>query len=310
MAIDEAKIATEEPEEPEKESLFYITPPYHALLCGWKGMPGLYQMYKSSVAQLCRSLLYSDNSVKLVKKRLRKLADNDYVLFDERPTEQYRSPYYYVLGTKGVEYVKSLGMSVSDYYRPSKEVGQGYLHLLHHAGVNDMLIAAAMLPHQVPSYSLERYLLERDLAHDRFNAMWHGKSYGTVPDLFLEFREALPDGRQRRTPILLEHDGASEGEETIRKKVHAYSAMLTSDWHKRRYGVNFITIAFTTFKGEKHRDKLRKWAMSELQGQSRKLISSFLFTAQQQPPDPLHIWLNPCWYTPFMEDKPVAILGG
>jgi hypothetical protein len=48
----------------------------------------------------------------------------------------------------------------------------------------------------------------------------------------------------------------------------------------------------------------------ELNGQSRSLVSSFLFTIQQQPPDPQHIWLNHRWYTLYVDDKPVAILGG
>lgn len=291
------------------EEPFFITPVYHALLCGWKGMPGLYQLYKASAAQLCRSLLYSDDTVKLVKKRLRKLADNDYVLFDERPTEQYRSPYYYVLGNKGVEYVKSLGLTVSNSYRPSKEIGQSYLHLLHHTEVNDLLIAASMLKYQMPGYSLERSMLERELAREPFNAIRSGDTYKAVPDLFLDFRQALDDGRQHVTPILVEHDRGTESEEVIRRKVHAYSAMISTNWYKQHFEVKSMTIAFTTFAGERRRDKLREWALRELQGKSRALTSGFLFTAQPQPPDPKHLWLNPCWYTPFMDDKPVVILG-
>lgn len=291
------------------EEPFFITPVYARLLYGSLHMPiGLYHLYKASAAQLTR-LHHIGKSEKLTKKRLRTLADHDFVQFDARPTAEYRSPYYYVLSDKAIEQARSLGMTVGKSYHPSKEIGQSFLHLLHHLGVNDILIAAAILNRSASQYTLEAFKLERDLAQDKFHAMWQGKGYGTVPDLFLDFREALPDGHQRRTPILLEHDGASEGDETIRKKVHAYSAMLASGWYRQRYGVNAITIAFTTFKGEKHRDKLREWARQELHGQNRSLVSSFLFTAQSQPPDPQHIWLNPCWYTPYMDDKPVAILG-
>ena len=63
-------------------------------------------------------------------------------------------------------------------------------------------------------------------------------------------------------------------------------------------------------EGEKRRDKLRAWTKEELQGEDTSLVSSFLFTAQQQPPDSTHIWLHPCWYTPYMEDKPIALLAG
>jgi Replication-relaxation len=292
----------------KSDDLLFLTPVYARLLYGSSAMPiGLYHLYKASAAQLTR-LHHAGKSEKLTKKRLRTLADHDYVSFDERPTAEYRSPYYYVLSNRAIEQARSLGMTVSSSYQPSKEIGQNYLHLLHHLGVNDVLISAAILKRQAPEYNLEHFLLTRDLAHEPFNASWCDKPYGTVPDLFLDFREALQDGRQRRTPILIEHDKGTESEEVIRQKIHAYSAMITSGWHKTRYGVNSITIAFTTFEGERRRDKLREWARQELHDQDRTLVSSFLFTTQQQPPDPTHLWLNPCWYTPYMEDKPVAIL--
>ncbi|MGH2508416.1 MAG: hypothetical protein ACRDHZ_13605, partial [Ktedonobacteraceae bacterium] len=95
---------------------FFITPPYGILLHGSKEIPiGLYHLYKASAAQLTR-LHYSENSVKLIKMRLCALTEHDYVQFDATPTAQYRSPYYYVLGNRGVEYVKSLGITVSSSY--------------------------------------------------------------------------------------------------------------------------------------------------------------------------------------------------
>ena len=292
------------------EEPFFLSPVYARLLWGWPEMPiGLLHLYTASAAQLTR-LHHKGKSEKLTKKRLRTLADHDFVEFDARPTAEYRSPYYYVLSDKAIEQARSLGMTVGKSSHPNKEIGQSYLHLLHYLGVNDVLIAAAILHRYAWQYTLEDFKLGRDLASDTFHAMWQGKGYGTVPDLFLDFRETLPDGHQHRTLILLEHDGASEGEETIRKKIRAYSAMIDSGWCKTCYGVHSITIAFTTFKGEKHRDKLREWARQELRSQDREIASSFRFTTQQQLPDSQHIWLNPCWYTPHLDDKPVAILGG
>ena len=289
---------------------FYITPPYGILIHGSKEMPiGLYHLGKGSAAQLTR-LHYSENSGKLVKKRLRKLADHGYVEFDAAPTAQYRSPYYYVLGNRGIEYVKSIGFSVGKSYRPGKEIGQSYLHLLHKLGVNDVLISAALLKWKAPGYHLEAFELERELGREPFNALWHGEPYKLVPDLFLDLRQVLDGGRQRRTPVLIEHDRGTESEEVIRRKIHAYSAMITSEWYKQHFGVNSIRVAFVTFEGERERDKLRTWAMRELQGASRELISSFLFTAQSKAPDSQHMWLDRCWYMPFIDDKPVAILGG
>jgi hypothetical protein len=286
-----------------------ITPVYDILLRGSKEMPiGLYHLYKASAAQLTR-LHYSENTVKLVKKRLRTLADHEYIEFDDTPTKQYRSPYYYVLGNKGIEYVKSIGFGVGKSYRPGKEIGQSYLHLLHKLGVNDVLISAALLKYKAPGYHLEAFEFERELGREPFHALWHGEPYKLVPDLFLDLRHLLDNGRQERTPVLVEHDRGTESEEVIRRKIHAYSAMIADEWYKQRFGVNSIRVTFVTFEGERERDKLRAWAMRELQGAGREVISSFLFTAQSKAPDSQRMWLNPCWYTPFMEDKPVTILG-
>ncbi len=289
---------------------FFITPVYGILLHGSSVMPiGLYHMYKASAAQLTR-LHYSENSIKLIKSRLTLLVEHGYIQFDERPTAQYRSPYYYMLDNRGIDYMKSLGIAVNSSYRSSKRIGQSYLHLLHHSGVNDILIAAAILKRQVSGYSLDHFAMERELAGEPFHTLWRGKRYSTTPDLFLNLSQTLPDGRQRCTPILVEHDQGTEQEEVIRRKIYAYSNMIASGWYKQRFGVNSITIAFTTFEGEQRRDELRKWAQQELCSQDRLLTKSFLFSTQQQPPDPKHMWLNSCWYTPYTDDKPVAILVG
>ncbi len=298
-------MALQNPEEP-----FFIAPPYDKLLRGTKEMPiGLYQLYKASAAQLTR-LHYSEKSVKHVKALLRALADHDFVQFDARPTASYRSPYYYVLGNKGVEYVNSLGFSVSDSFQPNKEIGKGYLHLLHQMGVNDVLISAALLKQRVTGFVLADVKLGRELVDKPFHAMRLGKPYGILPDLFLDFRQELQGGKQRRTLVLLEHDRGTEQEEVIRRKVHAYTTMIKSEWYKTQFNMNSITVAFTTFEGEKRRDKLRAWAKEELKDEDTSLVATFLFTTQLQPPDPACIWSHPCWYSPFMEAKPASMLGG
>lgn len=108
-------------------------------------------------------------------------------------------------------------------------------------------------------------------------------------------------------PILLEHDRGTEQEEVIRRKVHTYAAMMKSEWYKTQFNVNSIMVAFTTFEGEKRRDKLRAWAKEELKEDDISLVATFLFTAQPQPPD-ARMWLSPCWYPVAMEAKPIALL--
>jgi hypothetical protein len=58
---------------------------------------------------------------------------------------------------------------------------------------------------------------------------------------------------------------------------------------------------------EKRRDRMREVVRQELGGDLKTLGQFFMFTNQPQPPDPKHMWLNPCWYFSY-DEKPVAIL--
>lgn len=144
---------------------FFLSSVYERLLVGDRDNPiGLFQLEKGSAAQLCRARRYKLTSIRRVKALLHTLVKHGYVCFDKHPTTEYRSPYYYVLSTRGIEYVKSIGYTVSKSYRPTKEIGQGYLHLMHKLGINDVLISAALLKWDVPGYHLASFKLERDLA--------------------------------------------------------------------------------------------------------------------------------------------------
>ena len=298
-------MATPTPEEP-----FGITPVYDILLRGSEQTPvGLCHLFIATAAQLTH-LHYSDNSVKLIKSRLKILADNGYAQEDWTPTRRLRSPYHYMLGTKGVEYLRDVGLDIPDSFRASKEVGKSYLHIQHALELNDIIIAAALLKQHATYYSLVAFQHERELARNPYHTLWQGHKFGLVPDAFLDFREALPDGRQRRIPVLLEHDRNTEERRQFRRKVRAYITLLKSEAYKERFKVNSITIAFTTFSGEKRRDKLREWTKQELEGEPKHLAAYFMFTAQLQPPEPRRLWLEPCWYTSDMEDEPIALLTG
>jgi len=288
---------------------FFLSSIYERLLFGDRDNPiGLFHLYKASATQLGRVRRYSPKSIKRVKALLHTLAEHDYVRFDKRPTADYRSPYYYVLGSRSIEHARSLGYSISDSYRPMKEIGQGYLHLLHTLGVNDILISAALLKWDVPGYHLAAFKLERDLAKNPFHTLWHGKTKGLIPDAFLDLRQQLDNDRQRRAPVFIEFDRGSEQEEIIRWKAHAYATMIGTGWHRGQFNVNSACVLFITFAGEQRRDQLRGWIREELRHEDRAIAASFLFTNQSQPPE-ARVWLSPCFYTVFMEDEPVAVLG-
>ncbi|HEU5378099.1 MAG TPA: replication-relaxation family protein [Ktedonobacteraceae bacterium] len=291
---------------------FFLTPTLERLLIGDKRDEpriGLYHLYKASASQLGRVRRYSPKSIKRVKALLHTLAEHDYVRWDKQPTADYRSPYYYVLGSRGIEYIKSIGWPISDSYRPYKEIGQNYLQLLHKLGLNDILISAALLKWHAPGCFLASFQLERELAKNPYHTLWHGKPHRLIPDAFLDLRQLLDDGRQRRTPVFIEHNRGTEQEEVIRRKGHAYATMMKTGWFREQFTMNSLAVVFTTFEGARRRDQLRTWIYEEIRHEARSIGESFLFSTQPQPPD-AHIWLSPCFYTPFVEDKPVALLGG
>src|ERR1700692_4390167 len=110
-------IEHEDCKEPQQDTPFYITPPYDILLRGSETMPiGLHHLHLASADQLCR-LHYSRGSLKAVKAKLRLLADKGYVQIDELPTKRLRSPLHYLLGAKGIAYLKSIGLDVQPSFR-------------------------------------------------------------------------------------------------------------------------------------------------------------------------------------------------
>lgn len=289
---------------------FFLSAIHERLLYGNTDNPiGLFHLYKASAEQLGRVRCYSPKSIKRIKALLHTLAEYDYVRFDKRPTADYRSPYYYVLGNRGIDHAKSIGYTVNDSYRPTKEIGQSYAHLSHTLGVNDVLISAALLKGDVPGCHLATFKLERDLAKHPFHTLWHGKTKGLIPNAFLDLRQLRRDGHERRMPVFIELDRGSEQEENIRWKAHAYATMIRTGRYREQFTINSIKVVFITFEGDKRRDQLRGWIREELHNEERSIAASFLFVTQPQPPE-AHVWLSPCFYTPLVEDQPVAILGG
>jgi hypothetical protein len=146
---------------------FAITPTLDLLLRGSAEMPiGLYHLHLATTEQLTR-LHYKPGMLKTVSKRLKMLVDNGYIQADCIPTKLFKSPYYYMLDTKGMRYLSDIGIDVDVNFRASKEMSDSYLHLRHALELNDVLIAALKLKTASNQYYLARYVHERTLKHIR-----------------------------------------------------------------------------------------------------------------------------------------------
>lgn len=291
---------------------FAVTPVYDILLRGNSDIPiGLYHLHLATAEQLCW-LHYSPGSLTTVKARLLTLSDWDFVQSDGIPTRRGRSPYYYVLGNEGIAYLHSIGFDVGESLRASKETDKSYLHIQHTQDRNDVLIAAALLKRTMPVYYLDSFIHERLLKRKPFKGVWQGEKFTLIPDAFLDFRRVLDDGGQRRMPILLEHDGGTEEQRHFRQRIRACIMMLRAEAQNEWFGIKAVTIAFMTFEGELRREQMRDWTRRELTvtNEPKSIRMVFCFASMSQPLDPQHLWLEPCWYTPYDEDQPLTLLTG
>lgn len=288
---------------------FRITPIYDVLLRGSEQTPvGLYHLHLATAEQLCR-LHYSPGSIKAIKARLKVLTDNGFIQADTIPTKYYRAPYYYTLGQKGIRYLEEAGYDTHEAWRASKEVDKHALFIEHTLELNDLLIAAALLRKSDPRFSLDSFIHERVLKRKPYQAVWSGgrQTFTIIPDAFLDFRLKMPDGSQRRMPVLLEHDRGTEEQQYFKRRIRGYIMLIKTEAYKELFGSRAITVAFTTFMGPQRLEQMRTWMRQELANESRAIGLTFCFATLSPPLSPEQVWFAPCWYSPY-DAQPQALL--
>ncbi len=287
---------------------FRMTPVYDLLLRGSPSMPiGLYQLHMATAAQLTR-LHYSPGTLKAVKKRLKVLMDNDYVRADCIPTRFFRSPYYYTLGPAGIRYLMEVGVDVSASLRADKETNKHYLFIDHALELTDILIAALHLKLADPRFYLARFLHEREMKRVPFKVSQEGTRVSLIPDAFLDVRKRRMGMSDLSMPLVVEHDRGTEEQQHFKRRVQAYGVFLQSGASKHLFGVEGISVAFTTFVSARRVAQMREWTQAALAGVPQ-LASHFLFAELPRPLEPHHLLFERRWFT-LQHEQPIALLGG
>jgi hypothetical protein len=295
-----------------RQTPFVITPVYDILLRGSSATPvGLYHLQIATAEQLTR-LHYAKGMLKTIKARLKTLCDHGFLQYDAIPTKFTKSPYYYALDYKGRDYLEDAGLATHEAFRKSKEVNKHSLFIEHTLELNDILIACSLLHKADPSFTF-RFLHERVLKRTPYKATWQTTSGQTrkqeiftlIPDGLLDFLHTLPDGRQQRLTLLLEHDRGSEEQKYFKRRIRAYIVFLQAEGYKTLFQTQKITIAFTTFTGLTRLAAMREWTEQELAAthEPRSIGNTFLFANLQKPLDPQKLLFAPCWYPPYSEIK-------
>ena len=220
-----------------------------------------------------------------------------------------RSPYFYALDKLGIEYLEVTGLDVYKPFRSSKEIDKAYIFIKHTLELNDIIISAALLKRSHNNVWLERFRHERELKRTPYKVKWQGGKYNLIPDSLLLFRVTVADGRQGRLPIVVEHDRGSEEQKFFRRRIRAYLHMLRNEGYKQLFGVNGVTIAFTTSTSAERLMQIREWTAKELEETGETQYKHlFYFTLVQTPFDPTLVWVNVTWL-PLDEIRPVSLLG-
>lgn len=286
---------------------FVIRPIYETLLRGTTETPiGVYHLHVVTAEQLCR-LHYSAGSINAVKARLKTLVNEGYLHADAIPSKRLRSPYYYTLGSKGMKYLAESGLERHPAWRAGKEVEKGALFVEHTLELNDVVISAALLHRSDQRFHLHGFLHERTLRRQPYKATWrHGgqsQTFTIIPDALLDLRLRLPTGRYRRWPLLLEHDRGTEGQQHFKQRIRAYIMLFKSEAYRELFGVQVLSVVFTTFLGAERVEEMRVWTRQELEANnaSVEIGTLFFFSALPRPIVPAKIWLEPVWRLPYDE---------
>jgi hypothetical protein len=285
-------------------------------------LQAIYTYQYLTLAQITRLFFSarSQRSKNHAGQYLKRLAEEQWLIrFPLPATHKGNRAFVYTLGYMGVKYLHALGFDASPSSCQAKPA-PSYQHLQHTLCLNDVLIAAALLPRRVPSVLLadmqhEWILKQKPLHVPSPDIPGNGRRpTGTqmttvIPDAWLDFRLSL-NGITSQTAVWLELDRGSEEQKQFRRKVRGLYEASCSETYRQEFGAQTITIAFATTAGEKRREQLRQWTKQELL-LLQKILDADLLLFTSLPPtgdlDPEWLFLSPVWTTP-LTNTPVPLL--
>ncbi len=251
---------------------------------------------------------------------LKRLAEEHLLVrFPLQSTHKGNRAYVYTLGYKGMKYLHTLGFDASPSSCQAKPA-PSYQHMQHTLCLNDVLIAAALLPKRVPSILLcdmqHEWILKQKPLHvpspdtpgnGRKPTGWQLTS--VIPDAWLDFRLCLNDITYQ-TAVWLELDRGTEEQKQFRRKVRGLYQASYSETYRQEFGAQNIIIAFATTAGEKRQEQMRQWTKQEL-SLLGKISDADLLLFTSLPPtgdlDPEWLFLSPIWTTP-LTNTPLPLL--
>jgi hypothetical protein len=252
----------------------------------------LHTYHLLTAEQLCR-IHYSPGSHTYVEARLKEMTEKK--LLHRLSRSSMNFPYVYMLGIRGIRYLRALGLDVLPLH-PSEHTEKSTLFLDHILTTNDVLIAAAQLPRLVPDIQVAEMKHDLTLRRDLKNSI--------VPDGWIDFR--IPEKTQ--VCIWLEVDRGTMEQKRLRQKITALLRFINTDY-AGTFGTPSLTIAFATTAGQRRCDQLCEWIEKELLTSVQKERAD-LFCIAPLPDraiEPKTLFVTPIWQVPF-QTEPVSLI--
>ncbi len=218
---------------------------------------------------------------------------------------------------KGYRVMQDLGCAIPTRVRKSDFQAQSYYHLDHLLAVNDILIAARLLPGLAPHITLQEFRHDMDLHKTPLVASYDARTHAgklekerttIIPDGWLDFRYTTPQGKPKRRCLVLELDRGTEDMQTTKQKLRAYTHCAVSEEYVKIFGTNIIMVVYLATKKQRA-IQLREWCEQELtlQQQTDEADLFRFISLPETTLDPLTLFCKDICLIPFAK-TPVRLL--
>jgi hypothetical protein len=217
----------------------------------------------------------------------------------------------FTLGAAGREIVRSLGIPVDWYYRPSKTGRFSGSYLAHQLLLTRFVLCACHFTSHNPEYTLA----DVRLCYDIEQSLGKRAAETVVPDAWLDFAR-VADGE--RFPVLIEIDRGTEFQEHFKRHINGRLAFIRSGEYARVFGAPAVIIAYATTgripaHADSRRETLVTWTKEVLQELRLenwagifRFTSAVEYTRLFEQGDEL--FTKPVWYRPD-SPAPLPLLG-
>lgn len=256
----------------------------------------LHRFRSLTIFQITR-LLQKERSINNIRSKMKRLVDNGLVdvQFLPRTSPSGSTPMVYSLSSRGTKYVEGPHASAPS----AGQKIRGVLPLQHLLQINDVLIAALLLPLSAPEISVLEFVHERIYKQ---NPICVAQGAYLCPDGFTHFVLAPPYGKPGEPMgIIWEIDRGTEDVYTIRDKLRCYKKLFYGDF-EQVFNTPALSVAFVVTHGGQARVKQLVRA-SEQELKHHPDDSEFFIFSSASPTDisPLPFFTSPLWTQPFQE---------